>query len=164
MAKALEASRYAATGSIAGTSVAPPRLAMIYVDDPGAAARERGRDRNRGREPLVAKLHKLAEREEPPTGGLPRSDSTSSASSRHRRPKVAARLIDLETHAIAGPVSGEARVYLERLFASLTGYGAAMAVRASAGLETRRPSPPRARLANAWPPGTAPAELGNQRL
>ena len=32
-------SRYAATGSIAGTSVAPTRLAMLYVDDPEAAAR-----------------------------------------------------------------------------------------------------------------------------
>lgn len=31
--------RYAATGSIAGTSVAPTRLAMIYVDDAEAAAR-----------------------------------------------------------------------------------------------------------------------------
>jgi hypothetical protein len=31
--------RYAATGSIAGTSVAPTRLATIYVDDPDAAAR-----------------------------------------------------------------------------------------------------------------------------
>lgn len=31
--------RYAATGSIGGTSVAPTRLAMLYVDDPEAAAR-----------------------------------------------------------------------------------------------------------------------------
>ena len=31
--------RYAATGSIAGTSVAPTRLATIYVDDPEAAGR-----------------------------------------------------------------------------------------------------------------------------
>lgn len=32
-------SRYAATGSIAGTSVAPTRLAMLYVEDTEAAAR-----------------------------------------------------------------------------------------------------------------------------
>jgi len=31
--------RYAATGSSVGTSVAPTRLAMLYVDDPDAAAR-----------------------------------------------------------------------------------------------------------------------------
>jgi hypothetical protein len=33
-------SRYAATGSTAGPGVAPTRIAMVYVDDPDAAARE----------------------------------------------------------------------------------------------------------------------------
>ena len=34
--------RYAATGSIAGLGIAPPRIAPIYVDDPETAARELG--------------------------------------------------------------------------------------------------------------------------
>ena len=85
---------------------------------------------------LIAKLHKLAEREKTPERWAPKDGLDVLRILRGADlPQVADTLVGLEADAIAGAVTGEARVYLERLFASRRGHGAAMAVRASAGLE-----------------------------
>jgi hypothetical protein len=85
---------------------------------------------------LIAKLHKLAERESTPERWAPKDGLDVLRILRGADlPQVANTLVGLEADAIAGAVTGEARVYLERLFASRRGHGSAMAVRASAGLE-----------------------------
>lgn len=85
---------------------------------------------------LVAKLHKLAEREATPERWAPKDGLDVLRILRGADlEQVAETLVDLEQHEVAGAVTEEARAYLQRLFASRTGHGAVLAVRASAGLE-----------------------------
>jgi len=85
---------------------------------------------------LVAKLHKLAEREETPDRWAPKDglDVLRIVQSADLQ-QVGATLAELERHALAGAVTEEARTYLRQLFGTTASHGAAMAVRASAGLE-----------------------------
>lgn len=85
---------------------------------------------------LVAKLHKLAEREATPERSAPKDglDVLRILRAVELR-QMAATLMELQAHAVAGAVTVEARTYLQRLFATRNGHGAEMAVRASAGLE-----------------------------
>ena len=85
---------------------------------------------------LVAKLHKLSEREATPDRWAPKDalDVLRILRGADLR-RIGATLAELERHAVAGDVTGEARTMLDRLFGSRTSFGAAMAVRASVGLE-----------------------------
>jgi len=85
---------------------------------------------------LVAKLHKLAEREAEPGRWSPKDglDVLRILQSPDLR-QLGATLAGLERHALAGPVTQEARAYLRRLFGARDAHGAAMAVRASVGVE-----------------------------
>lgn len=85
---------------------------------------------------LVAKLHKLAEREGSPDRWSPKDgldvlrilqggDLTD----------LGATLAELEAHPLAGPVTREARILLRVLFGTRTAHGIAMAIRASVGVE-----------------------------
>jgi hypothetical protein len=85
---------------------------------------------------LVAKLHKLAEREETPARWAPKDGLDilrilQAGDLRH----IAATLATLECHPVAGPVTHEARAHLPRLFGTQRAHGVAMAIRASVGLE-----------------------------
>ncbi|OGQ78069.1 MAG: hypothetical protein A2289_21270 [Deltaproteobacteria bacterium RIFOXYA12_FULL_58_15] len=85
---------------------------------------------------LVAKLHKLAERETAPSRWAPKDglDVLRILQSANL-PQLGATLAGLERHALAGASTSEARPYLRRLFGRRDAHGAAMAVRASVGLE-----------------------------
>lgn len=85
---------------------------------------------------LVAKLHKIQERQDDPgrrqnKDGLDVLRLLRFADTRY----LAARLAELTRHPIAGPVTGQARGLLDALFGTRDGIGAQMAVRASVGLE-----------------------------
>jgi hypothetical protein len=85
---------------------------------------------------LVAKIHKLAERELElgrwsPKDGLDVLRILQSADLR----VLGAILAGLERHTLAGPITTEARPYLRRLFGTRDAHGVAMAVRAAVGLE-----------------------------
>jgi hypothetical protein len=85
---------------------------------------------------LVAKLHKIAEREtmmdrQNAKDGLDVLRILRSADLR----QVASKLTELATDPVAGAVTQQAHIYLRQLFASRTAHGSAMAVRATAGLE-----------------------------
>lgn len=85
---------------------------------------------------LVAKLHKLAEREETPARWSPKDGldilRVLQSGDLHQLGVTLARL---EHHAMAGPVTKEARQYLRRLFGTRDAHGVAMAVRASVEVE-----------------------------
>jgi hypothetical protein len=85
---------------------------------------------------LVAKLHKLAERETRPARWSPKDGldvlRILQAADLH---ELGATLAGLERHPLAGPVTEEARSHLRRLFGTPEAHGAAMAVRASVALE-----------------------------
>ena len=85
---------------------------------------------------LVAKLHKLAEREHTPARWSPKDgldvlrilqggDLT----------QLGTTLAVLETHPVAGAVTREAHTFLVRLFGEPTAHGVVMAVRATVGVE-----------------------------
>lgn len=85
---------------------------------------------------LVAKLHKLAERE----GTLARWSSKDGLDALRivqggDLAKIGAVLAGLEAHPIVGAVTREARALLRRLFGTSSAHAAAMAVRASVGVE-----------------------------
>jgi hypothetical protein len=85
---------------------------------------------------LVAKLHKLAERQGTPERWAPKDGLDVLRLLRGvDLDQVAARLTALETDPIAGAVTREARTHFQELFAERDAHGAQMAVRASAGLE-----------------------------
>ena len=85
---------------------------------------------------LVAKLHKLAEREQTPSRWAPKDGldvlRILQASDLHQ---LGDTLTALAHHVVAGPITQEARPYLQRFFADRRGHGVAMATRASIGLE-----------------------------
>lgn len=122
-ARGLEATLFDSS-AIRIVSLEPDDLRSFDVDVAGLASL------------LVAKLFKIAERETTPERWMPKDglDVLRILRSADLQ-EVGATLRGLEGHAVAGTVTREARKYLERLFASRTGHGAAMAVRASAGLE-----------------------------
>lgn len=85
---------------------------------------------------LVAKLHKLAEREETPARWSPKDGLDVLRILQGGDPRqVGATLAELERHTLAGPVTQEARAHLQRLFGTPAAHGSAMAVRASVGVE-----------------------------
>lgn len=85
---------------------------------------------------LVAKLHKLAEREGTPARWSPKDGlDVLRILQGGDLAKLGATLADLEAHPIAGAVTREARALLSRLFGTPSAHGAAMAVRASVGVE-----------------------------
>jgi len=85
---------------------------------------------------LVAKLHKIAAREATPERWAPKDGLDVLRILRGADfVQIATTLTGLEKHPVAGAVTLEARAYLRRLFASRNAHGAALAVRASAGLE-----------------------------
>jgi hypothetical protein len=85
---------------------------------------------------LIAKLHKLAEREAEPGRWSPKDGLDVLRILQGAEVAVlGATLARLERHALAGPITGEARTYLRRLFGKRDAHGTAMAVRASVGLE-----------------------------
>ena len=85
---------------------------------------------------LVAKLHKIAERKD---SAERRQDKDGLDVLRLLRfaetDSLAGRLMELARHAIAGPVSREARTFLKELFGNRNALGAQIAARASVGLE-----------------------------
>ena len=85
---------------------------------------------------LVAKLHKLAGREGTPARWSPKDSlDVLRILQGGDLAKLSATLADLEAHPIAGAVTREARALLSRLFGTPSAHGAAMAVRASVGVE-----------------------------
>lgn len=85
---------------------------------------------------LVAKLHKLAEREGTPTrwaakDGLDVLRILQAAD----LDQLGMRLAGLEQHRAAGLITGEARTFLRSLFGAQEAHGTAMAVRASHEIE-----------------------------
>ena len=85
---------------------------------------------------LVAKLHKLAEREGTPARWSPKDGlDVLRILQGGDLAKLGATLAELEAHPIAGVVTREARALLSRLFGTPSAHGAAMAVRASVGVE-----------------------------
>jgi hypothetical protein len=85
---------------------------------------------------LVAKLHKLAERELAPARQSPKDGlDVLRILQGGDLDTLGATLAVLEQHAIAGVVTSEARSHLRRLFGSSSGHGATMAVRATVGVE-----------------------------
>jgi hypothetical protein len=85
---------------------------------------------------LIAKLHKLAEREVTPARWSPKDGLDVLRILRGGDlDAIGATLAALEAHPIAGAVTREAHAHLHRLFAKPSAYGPAMAVRATVGLE-----------------------------
>jgi hypothetical protein len=85
---------------------------------------------------LVAKLHKLAEREGTPARGSAKDGlDVLRILQGAELAELGATLVRLEAHPNAGAVTSEARPLLRRLFATPSGHGTDMAVRASLGLE-----------------------------
>jgi hypothetical protein len=85
---------------------------------------------------LVAKLHKIAERETTPDRWAPKDGLDVLRILRGvDLAQIATTLAELEVDSVAGAVTREARTHLEVLFAHRDAHGARMAVRASAGLE-----------------------------
>lgn len=95
---------------------------------------------------LVAKVHKLAELEATPDRGAPKDglDELRTLQSADLD-QMGVTLRDLESHSIAGAVTREAHSHFRHLFASRTGHGTAMAVRASADSKILRRLPRHAR-------------------
>jgi len=85
---------------------------------------------------LVAKLHKLAERETTPARWSPKDglDVLRILQASDLR-QLGLTLAGLERDSLAGVVTEEARAHLRRLFGTPSAYGAAMAIRASVGVE-----------------------------
>jgi hypothetical protein len=85
---------------------------------------------------MVAKLHKLAEREATQGRWSPKDGldvlRILQAADLH---DLGATLAGLERHALAGTATGEALLHLRRLFGTPQAHGVAMAVRASVALE-----------------------------
>lgn len=85
---------------------------------------------------LVAKLHKIAEREATPERSAQKDGLDVLRILRAMDlAQLAATLSLLEAHPVAAAVTREARAQLRALFADRGGHGAQLAVRASAGLE-----------------------------
>lgn len=85
---------------------------------------------------LVAKLHKLAEREPTPARWSPKVGlDVLRILQAADLVQLGARLAGLERHEIAGPITGEARPFLRSLFGAQVTHGTAMAVRASHEVE-----------------------------
>lgn len=85
---------------------------------------------------LVAKLHKLAERETEPGRWTPKDGlDVLRILQGAELARLGATLAGLERHTLAGPITGAARPYLRHLFGTRDAHGAAMAVRATRGLE-----------------------------
>lgn len=85
---------------------------------------------------LVAKLHKLAERQQTPDRWAPKDglDVLRILQGADLR-SVAATLSDLERHAVAGEVTRQSRALLRELFGTRKGHGVVMAVLATGGVE-----------------------------
>jgi hypothetical protein len=83
---------------------------------------------------LVAKLHKLSEREATPDRWAPKDalDVLRILRGSDLR-QIGSTLVELQQHPVAGAVTREARIMLAQLFGSRASHGAAMAVRASVG-------------------------------
>ena len=85
---------------------------------------------------IVAKLHKIAERETMPDRWAPKDGLDVLRILRSvDLSQVAMTLTSLEKDPICGAVTIEACVHLKHLFGSRRGHGSALAVQASAGLE-----------------------------
>jgi len=85
---------------------------------------------------MVAKLHKLAEREDTPARWSPKDGlDVLRILQGADLPQVGATLAALEAHTVAGAVTSESRTLLRRLFGTRSAHGAAMAVQASVGIE-----------------------------
>lgn len=85
---------------------------------------------------LVAKLHKLAEREGTPARWSPKDGlDVLRILQGGDFAELGSTLARLESHPTAGAVTREARLLLRRLFGSASAHGASMAVRASVGVE-----------------------------
>lgn len=85
---------------------------------------------------LVAKLHKLAEREPTPARWSPKDGlDVLRILQAADLVQLGVTLVALERHEVAGPVTGEARAFLRGLFGARDAHGSAMAVRASRGVE-----------------------------
>lgn len=85
---------------------------------------------------LVAKLHKLAEREPTPARWAPKDAlDVLRILQAADLGRLGATLAGLERHEIAGPITGEARPFLRSLFGTQKAHGTAMAVRASHEVE-----------------------------
>ena len=115
---------------------------MLYVDDPDEAARTLGLVPTEAvaiaglSALLLAKLHKLAEREGTPARWSPKDGlDVLRILQGGDLARLGVILAGLEAHPIAGEVTREARQHLQRLFGTPAAHGAAMAVRASVGIE-----------------------------
>jgi hypothetical protein len=85
---------------------------------------------------LVAKLHKLAEREATPARWVPKDGlDVLRILQAADFDALGERLAALERDPIAGLVTQEARGHFQRLFVDRSGHGTAMAVQATVGLE-----------------------------
>jgi hypothetical protein len=85
---------------------------------------------------LVAKLHKLAEREPNPARWSPKDGlDVLRILQAADLGQLGATLAGLERHEVAGPITGEARPFLRNLFGTREAHGTAMAVRASHEVE-----------------------------
>ncbi|MBI3206371.1 MAG: hypothetical protein HYZ29_32845 [Myxococcales bacterium] len=85
---------------------------------------------------LVAKLHKLAEREPTPVRWAPKDGlDVLRILQAADFGQLGVTLAGLERHEVAGPITGEARLFLRRLFGTQAAHGTAMAVRASHEVE-----------------------------
>ncbi len=85
---------------------------------------------------LVAKLHKLAEREPTPARWSPKDGlDVLRILQAADLGQLGVTLAGLERHEIAGPITGEARLFLRSLFGTQDAHGSAMAVRASHEVE-----------------------------
>ena len=110
---------------------------------------------------LVAKLHKLAEREGTPARWSPKDGlDMLRILQGGDLSQLGADLRALEAHPTAGPVTSEARALLRRLFGTASAHGTAMAVQASVGLEEPATiaaacAALAAELLDAWEPGLA---------
>lgn len=86
--------------------------------------------------PLVAKLHKLAEREPTPARWSPKDGlDVLRILQAADLGQLGMTLTGLERHEVAGPITGEARAFLRSLFGTRHAHGTAMAVRASHEVE-----------------------------
>lgn len=85
---------------------------------------------------LVAKLHKLAEREPTPARWSPKDGlDVLRILQVADLGRLGTRLAGLERHEVAGPITAEARPLLRSLFGTKAAHGTAMAVRASHEVE-----------------------------
>ncbi|HEU4582278.1 MAG TPA: hypothetical protein VFS67_28675 [Polyangiaceae bacterium] len=85
---------------------------------------------------LVAKLHKLAEREPTPARWSPKDGlDVLRILQAADLGQLGATLAGLELHEVAGPITAEARLFLRSLFGTTETHGTAMAVRASHEVE-----------------------------